>query len=85
MFKFAMKSKRFCRPLLGVVVAYAVAAQSLLFVLGGSRCRRRPTRARRLSSFVSTTAKPPRNCRPAIPLIPAARIASSVLPDRILL
>jgi hypothetical protein len=34
-FKFAMKSKRFCRPLLGVVVAYAVAAQSLLFVLGG--------------------------------------------------
>ena len=35
MFKFGMKSKRFWRPLIGVVVAYAVAAQSLLIVLGG--------------------------------------------------
>jgi hypothetical protein len=35
MFKFAMRSKRLWRPLIGVVVAYAVAAQSLLIVLGG--------------------------------------------------
>jgi hypothetical protein len=27
--------KRFCRPLIGIVVAYAVAAQSLLIALGG--------------------------------------------------
>ncbi len=33
--KFGINSKRFWRPLIGVVVAYAVAAQSLLIVLGG--------------------------------------------------
>jgi hypothetical protein len=35
MFKSGIKSKRLWRPLIGVVVAYAVAAQSLLVVLGG--------------------------------------------------
>jgi hypothetical protein len=34
MIKFG-ESKRFCRPLIGIVVAYAVAAQSLLIALGG--------------------------------------------------
>jgi hypothetical protein len=35
MFKFDIKPKRFWRPLIGVIVAYAVAAQSLLIVLSG--------------------------------------------------
>ena len=35
MFRRAMRSKRWWRPLIGVVVAYAVAAQSLLIALGG--------------------------------------------------
>jgi hypothetical protein len=34
-FRLSVKSKRFLRPLIGVVVAYALAAQSLLIVLGG--------------------------------------------------
>jgi hypothetical protein len=34
-FKLSVKSKRFLRPLIGIVVAYAVAAQSLLIALGG--------------------------------------------------
>ena len=33
--EFGRGSKRFWRPLIGVVVAYAVAAQSLLIALGG--------------------------------------------------
>jgi hypothetical protein len=35
MVKLGMKAKRLWRPLIGVVVAYAVAAQSLLIALGG--------------------------------------------------
>jgi hypothetical protein len=35
MFKFGINSKRLWRPLIGIVVAYAVAAQSLLIALGG--------------------------------------------------
>ena len=35
-FRLSVKSKRFLRPLIGVIVAYAVAAQSLLIALGGS-------------------------------------------------
>ena len=35
MFILGARSKRFWRPLIGVVVAYAVAIQSLLIVLGG--------------------------------------------------
>lgn len=35
MIKLGRGSKRFWRPLIGVVVAYAVAAQSLLIALGG--------------------------------------------------
>ena len=36
-FRLSIKSKRFLRPLIGVIVAYAVAAQSLLIIaLGGS-------------------------------------------------
>jgi hypothetical protein len=35
MFKLRMRSKRPWRPLTGVLVAYAVAAQSLLIALGG--------------------------------------------------
>jgi len=35
MIGFGTGSKRFWRPLIGVVVAYAVAAQSLLIALGG--------------------------------------------------
>ena len=35
MFKLGMRSKRPWRPLTGVLVAYAVAAQSLLIALGG--------------------------------------------------
>jgi hypothetical protein len=34
-FRTSVKSRRFLRPLIGVVVAYAVAAQSLLIALGG--------------------------------------------------
>ena len=34
-FKASIKPKRFLRPLIGVVVAYAVAAQSLLIAIGG--------------------------------------------------
>jgi hypothetical protein len=34
MIKFG-RSSRFCRPLIGIVVAYAVVAQSLLIALGG--------------------------------------------------
>ncbi len=33
--EFGRGSKRFWRPLIGVVVAYTVAAQSLLIALGG--------------------------------------------------
>jgi hypothetical protein len=35
MFKSGMRSKKLGRPLIGVIVAYAVAAQSLLIALGG--------------------------------------------------
>jgi len=35
MFSVGITSKRFWRPLIGIVAAYAVAAQSLLIVLGG--------------------------------------------------
>lgn len=35
MFGLGMRSKRFWRPLIGLVVAYAVAAQSLLIAIGG--------------------------------------------------
>jgi hypothetical protein len=35
MIRFGKVSKRLWRPLIGVVVAYAVAAQSLLIALGG--------------------------------------------------
>ena len=35
MFRFGGKSRRLWRPLIGLVVAYAVAAQSLLLALGG--------------------------------------------------
>ena len=38
-FGLSVKSKRFLRPLIGVVVAYAVAAQSLLIALGGFSLR----------------------------------------------
>ena len=34
-FRLSVKSRRFLRPLIGVVVAYSVAAQSLLIALGG--------------------------------------------------
>jgi hypothetical protein len=34
-FRPSVKSKRFLRPLIGIVVAYAVAAQSLFIALGG--------------------------------------------------
>ena len=34
-FRLSVKSKRFLRPLIGIVVAYAVAAQGLLIALGG--------------------------------------------------
>ena len=34
-FKMSVKFKRFLRPLIGLVVAYAVAAQTLLIALGG--------------------------------------------------
>jgi hypothetical protein len=34
-FRLSVKSKRFLGPLIGVIVAYAVAAQSLLIALGG--------------------------------------------------
>jgi hypothetical protein len=34
-FRLNVKSKRFLRPLMGIVVAYAVAAQSLLIAVGG--------------------------------------------------
>ncbi len=34
-FRLTVKSQRFLRPLIGIVVAYAVAAQSLLIALGG--------------------------------------------------
>ena len=34
-FRLSVKPKRFLRPLIGIVVAYAVAAQSLLIVVGG--------------------------------------------------
>lgn len=33
--RLSIKSKRFLRPLTGIVVAYAVAAQSLLIAVGG--------------------------------------------------
>ena len=34
-FKLSVKSQRFLRPLIGIVVAYAVAAQGLLIAVGG--------------------------------------------------
>jgi hypothetical protein len=34
-FRLSVNSRRFLRPLIGVVVAYSVAAQSLLIALGG--------------------------------------------------
>jgi hypothetical protein len=34
-FRLSAKSKRFFRPLTGIIVAYAVAAQSLLIAVGG--------------------------------------------------
>ena len=34
-FRLSVKSKRFLRPLISIVVAYAVAAQGLLIALGG--------------------------------------------------
>ena len=34
-FRLSVKSRRFLRPLIGVVVAYSVAVQSLLITLGG--------------------------------------------------
>lgn len=34
-YRLSVKSKRLLRPLIGVIVAYAVAAQSLLIALGG--------------------------------------------------
>jgi hypothetical protein len=34
-FRLSVKFKRFLRPLIGIVVAYAVAAQGLLIALGG--------------------------------------------------
>jgi hypothetical protein len=34
-FGLSVKSERFLRPLIGVIVAYAIAAQSLLIALGG--------------------------------------------------
>ena len=63
--------KRFGRPLLGVMVAYAVAAQSLLIALGGCTTPRGLSQLRR-------------SCRPAISILPDARIAYSALPDRIM-
>jgi hypothetical protein len=36
LFRLSVSSTRFLRPLIGVVVAYAVATQSLLIALGGS-------------------------------------------------
>jgi hypothetical protein len=35
MFRASTNSRRFWRPLIGIVVAYAVAAQSLLIAIGG--------------------------------------------------
>jgi len=35
MFRAGTRTKRFWRPLIGIVVAYAVAAQSLLIAIGG--------------------------------------------------
>jgi hypothetical protein len=35
MFRFGIKPKRLWRPLIGIVAAYAIAAQSLLIALGG--------------------------------------------------
>jgi len=35
MFRLDIRCRRFLRPLIGIVVAYAVAAQSLLIALGG--------------------------------------------------
>ena len=82
MIKFAA-SKRFCRPLMGIIVAYAVAAQSLLIALGGFTLPAQADDGTPAFELCLMTAKPHRNCRPAIPIIPAAPIASSVLPDRI--
>ena len=76
-------SKRFWRPLVGVVVAYTVAAQSLLIALGGLTLAAHTNEGRRLSSFVSTAAKGHQKFRPVTLVIPGAPIASSALPDRI--
>ena len=78
--------KRFGRPLIGVVVAYAVAAQSLLIVLGGFSLPAQADDGAPAFELClhDAASKPRRNCRPAIPISPAAPIASSVLPDRIM-
>jgi hypothetical protein len=83
-FRLSVKFKRFLRPLIGIVVAYAVAAQSLLIALGASPFPQMSAMTRRLSSFVCTMPRTRRSCRPAIPIIPATPIASSALPDRIM-
>ena len=83
--KSRVVSKRLWRPLLGIVVAYAVAAQSLLLAFGGfSRWLRLAILARRALNFASTTAKlRPDNRTAYRAIILAARIASSALRDRI--
>ena len=81
MFKLGMRSKRSWRPLISVLVAYAVAAQTLLITLSGFALAAHVNpQKQRPSRFVSTMSKASRVCRLG-PVIPAAVIAFAVLLD----
>jgi hypothetical protein len=66
-FRQGVKSKRLLRPLIGVIVAYAVAAQSLLIALGGFSRPANVGDDAPAFEFVCTTPGEHRSCRPGSP------------------
>ena len=75
--------RRLWRPFIGIVIAYAVAAQGLLIVLGGFSALAQAARPRRRSSSAITMPMG-QAYRPERRSTRGAVIASSVLPESIM-
>ena len=77
-------SRRLLRPLIGIVVAYAVAAQSLLIALGGFSLPVRGADGAVAFELCLHDSQGSSNSRRTTPTTLAAPIAYSVLPDHIM-
>ena len=84
MIGLGFKGTHFWRALLSVVVAYVVAAQSLLIAVAGFSLPPDAGQNARPSNYACTTHPARRNYRLASLTLPIARTASCALRDRMM-